>query len=298
MTTNKLFRHISLGIFSVFALFAAGCEDSPPNSYTQEYVVQSVLIVDSPITGVIVQRSLPVTDTFSMKNAIVRDADVSITDSSGREFVLQFRDGGSYFGDYAFPDTTVKIQPNTVYKLRVRMKDGKTLTGETRTPKRFSWIVPPRQVLQFPQDTLNLPSPDSLKLVWTAESGSSEYLIRVTCLDTLGYGKYLTPQTDELNRRRKRFFDNEDDPFYYNRTERYGFVQTTDVRTVWTAFKWYGRNTVSVLAGDANLIRWYKLYFQNGNQYDPYLGSIKGGIGMFGSASQVSQETFILKNQK
>lgn len=273
-----------------------GCEDAPPNSYTQDYVVQGVLIVDEPIGGIIVQRSLPTTDTFSMARAILRDADVSVTDETGREFKLQFREGGNVFGDYALGDTSVKVQPNTIYTLNVKTSDGHVLTGKTRTPNRFAWITPPRSILQFPKDTLNLPSPDSLKISWTATSGVSEYLICITTLDTVGYGKYLTPPTDELNRRRKRFFDSESNPQMYN-LATYAYLQTTEVRTVWNAFKWFGHNKVSVFAPDANMLRWFKLYFQSDNQYNPNLSSIKGGLGMFGSAAQVSQETFVLKNQ-
>lgn len=281
---------------AALGLFAAGCEDTPPNSYLEEYVVQGVLVVDKPLQGIIIQRALPTTDTFSMKNAIVKNADVRITDEAGREFVLQFREGGSFFGDYAFADTAVIVQPNTEYSLKIRTPDGKIMTGKTRTPNRFSWISPPKATLQFPLDTLEMPSPDSLKLRWTAGAGVHQYLIRLTCLDTLGYGKYLTPETAELNRRRKRPFERENDPNYYSITE-YGFLQTNEVNTVWNAFKWYGKFSIVIMAADANTINWFKLYFQSGNQYIPHQGSITGGAGMFGSAAEVEQETFILKNQ-
>ncbi len=295
MTKKFAAALITLSVSIAISLLSS-CEDAPPNAYIENYVVQGALIVDEPIKGIIIQRSLPTTDTFSMSRAIVRDADVRITDESGREFILYFQEGGSTFGDYSFADTSIKIQPNTLYSLSVRMADGHIMTGKTRTPERFSWITPPRKDLQFPKDTLNLPSPDSLKIRWNECPGISEYLIRIKCIDTMGYGKYLTPPTDELNRRRKRLIDNEDNPLYYN-TADYGFLQSTEVNTVWTAFKWYGRNNVAVLAPDDNLLRWYKIYFQNGNEYNPNLGSIIGGIGVFGSASQITQETFIIKNQ-
>lgn len=291
------FLKYSLSAFLVsVALNAAGCEDAPPNAYTQDYVVQGVLIVDEPIGGIVVQRALPTTDTFSMERAVLRDADVSVTDGNGREFKLQFREGGSSFGDYTFGDTSVKVQPNTLYNLTVKTADGRILTRKTHTPNRFAWVSPPRTVLQFPTDTLNLPSPDSLKISWTETSGTLEYLICITALDTVDYGKYLAPPTDEQNRRRKRFFDREENPRMYNLAE-YGYLQANEANTVWNAFKWFGRNKVTVFAADANMLRWFKLYFQRGNQYNSNLGSIKGGIGMFGSAAQVTQEVFLLKNQ-
>lgn len=289
-------KYALLVFFVSIALGMNGCEDAPPNSYIQDYAVQGVLIVDEPINGIVVQRTLPTTDTFSMAKAVLRDADVSVTDENGREFKLQFREGGSVFGDYALGDTSIKVQPNMNYTLTVKTADGHILTGKTHTPNRFEWLMSPRSILQFPKDTLNLPSPDSLKISWTETSGTSEYLICITALDTVGYGKYLTPPTDEQNRRRKRFFDREDSPQMYNLTT-YAYLQTTEVNTVWNAFKWFGRNNVTVFAPDANMLRWFKMYFQGGNQYNSNLGSIKGGIGMFGSAAQVTQEIFLLKNQ-
>jgi hypothetical protein len=62
--TITLLKRMALGVVFMLALVAAGCEDAPPTDYVPEYVVQSYLLVDEPIQGVVLSRSQPVTDTF------------------------------------------------------------------------------------------------------------------------------------------------------------------------------------------------------------------------------------------
>lgn len=285
---------LKIPTFALLLFALASCEDLPPTEYTQEYVVEGYLFVNQPITNIIISHSLPTTDTFKYENSIVNDASVEIT-GNGETFVLQYRPtarGGEYF----FPDTTKLIKEKTLYELRVTTKDGRTLTAKTTTPEQISWISgkEPRLVYQYPSDTLNLPSPDSLKFEWTKAEGILEYLISLQALDTIEYGKYLTPPTPELNRRMVRFYDEPDTP-HYKETTMYGFLQANSSKVVWNAFRWFGRYQLSIYAADDNFIRWSKSRWV-GNQYDPNLGSITGGIGVFASASVATQSIFLLKN--
>ena len=109
---------------------------------------------------------------------------------------------------------TYRVAPETRYSIRVRLSDGSSMTAETTTPKRIGWTIPPRAVLQYPQDTTELFSPDSLRIAWSSGT-AAEYIIRVSVLDTLGYGTYLSPPTAEINARTNNVpFEDPEDPSF------------------------------------------------------------------------------------
>lgn len=289
-------KHILGFVFASMILGLSSCEDPVAFDYIPEYAVEAYLLVDEPITGVMITKSQPVADTFVYENSIVRDAKVHIIRDQKDTLKLQFYPS-ERGGEYRYSDSTLLIQPSTRYDLLVILPDGKRVTGTTFTPKRVEWIAPPRSVLQYPVDTLNLFAPDSLSITWTPIEGIPEYLIAITCLDTIGYGQYLDPPTLDSNRKIFRFFRrNPDNPRLRNLT-LYGFIQGTKAPVVWTAFRWYGRHKLSIFAPDPNFVKWFKAGW-GGNQYDYRLASVEGGLGVFASGSYVEQETFLLKNQE
>ncbi|MEP7218623.1 MAG: DUF4249 family protein [Bacteroidota bacterium] len=296
MMITKLTKGGLLAMGCALALLIAACGDAPPTDYIPQYVVQAYLIVDSQLVAVNITRSQSVTDTFKVANGAVPDADVRII-TGDRTLPLQYRrTEGDPIGEYYYPDTTFRIQPDTEYKIEVRAKDGSFLTARTTTPGRINWVKAPFDTLQYPIDTLSLLSPDSLKLKWNPVPNLSEYLISVRSLDTAGYGKYLNPPTAEKNRRMVRKFE-ENDP-QYAEVVRWGFLASTESPTVWAAFKWYGKQVVTIYAPDQSMVRWFKMTNWGGNgQYNPLLSNVEGGLGVFTSASVASKEVFLLKNQ-
>lgn len=278
----------------IAASLVAGCEDAAPTEYIPETVVEAYLIVGEPVSGIRVMRSQAVLDTFRFRNSAIADADV-ILFAGDRQMQLAYR-ANDGVGEYYLPDTSYRVEPTTNYRLVVTTKDGVVVTGETRTPVQIAWVVPPKAVMQYPLDSLNLDPPDSLRLSWTGAPGVSEYLISVRSLDTLGYGTYLNPPTDERNRRIERFFEKNSPK--YDDVARIGFIQATGTPISWFAFKWFGRQEVTVFASDAAFVNWYKMTsWQNPASYEPLLGSVKGGLGVVASASVVRADVFILKNQ-
>jgi hypothetical protein len=275
----------------------SGCEDAPPNDYVPQYVVQGYLVVDSPIRGIGLSRSQPVTDTFKVERGRVPDADVRLI-TEGRTLQLLYRAGEKGTGEYYYPDTAELVKPGARYTLQITTKDGATLTAQTLTPNHFAWVRPPIARVVIPQksEPAYMKPPDSLNLVWTPDAGVQEYLVSVRALDTLGYGRYLSPETSEGNERVDPELD-EFDERHYNDLTRWGFVASTTTPIVWGAFKWYGPQEVSVYAGDRNLINWFKMTQWTGNpQYDPLLGNIQGGVGVFASASVIRADHFLIKN--
>lgn len=292
--TNRLLLPVVLaGAF----LLLAGCEDQPPTDYIPAPFLEAYLVVDQPIENIVVGISQPITERFDYARMMTSSAEVVIS-ADGRDYPLVYVESNGV-GTYRYPDSTFKVLPETRYEIRVRMPDGTIMQAETTTPKRIEWVSRPRDVLQYPQDTTQLFSPDSLRIAWTP-GNSPEYIIRVTVLDTLGYGSYLMPVTGEINERTNNLpFEDPGDPQFYTKT-RWGFIQTSQAPTVWAAFRWYGRNEVAILAADKALLDWFKATQWGGRsiEYRAQYSNVRGGVGVFGSAAMIQHEVFVLKRNK
>ncbi|MDX9759213.1 MAG: DUF4249 family protein [Bacteroidota bacterium] len=284
-------------IFPAIALVLIGltaCEDQPPTDYVAMPFLEAYLIVGEPIENVVVAVSQPITERFEYARMMAAGAEVVIS-GDDREFVLQYHEDDGV-GSYHFPDSTYRVRPETTYDIQVRMPDGSVLQAETTTPTRIDWMVEPRDVLQYPEDTTQLFSPDSLRIAWT-RGNSIEYIIRVTALDTLGYGMYLSPPTEEINSRTNNLqFEDPGDPQFYTKI-RWGFIQANQAPTVWAAFRWYGRNEVAILAPDKALLDWFKATQWGGRsvEYREQYSNVRGGLGVFGSATVITKEVFLRK---
>ncbi|MBU3742126.1 MAG: DUF4249 family protein [Candidatus Kapabacteria bacterium] len=270
------------------ALVTIGCEDPVPTDYKPEVVVQAFLIVDQPIKDVQVYWSQPMTDSFSYQRATIRDAEVWVVEGAAR-YPLRYV-GDTTGGHYEAADSAVRIRPLTTYRVEVRVGQA-FVVGTTTTPDRIAWIkdLPPE--LDYPGRENELLPVDSLKVRWTIPAPGMEYVLRMTCLDTLNYGTYLTPPTDETNGRiRDKELVDENEPLG-RLPVRLAFVQAPDVFS-WAAFKYFGMHEFSVYAGDRNFVNWFKqITFTR--QYNELLNSVTGGIGVVGSASVVHDTVFV-----
>lgn len=272
------------------SLFIISCEDPVPTDYVEDFIVEGLLIVDDPIENITVMRSQPLTDIFNFDSAMVKDANVKIK-GDDREFVLKYRtreDGGV---GYYFPDTAYKIKSGVNYKLEITLPNGNFITGNTFTPTRTAWRYLPGKMVQFPLDTLNLSGRDSIS--WEKAPGFEFFMITIKCLDTLNYGKYLEPPTDEQNRRVYRPFGRQTgviDPITIFP------IPATETPIVWNAFRFFGSHRITIYVPDFNFLRWF-LQAQGKGEADPLLTSVEGAIGYFGSASAIRYDFFLLKNQ-
>ena len=271
-------------------LLVIGCQDLPPDVYEPKTYVEAYLIVDHPFEQIKIMTTQSLSDSFKLEESFVRDADVFI---HYQDKTLKLVTDAKGTDGYYYPDTSLKVMPQTEYELEIRMKNGGLITAKTMTPQRFQWINEPPPTLQYPKDTINFSdAEDTLKVSWTKVPFAIYYFVRITCLDTALYGKYLNPPTLDSNRRVFKPFVNPDNPGY-NRTQTWGFVPVNEVPVVWTFFKWYGKQRISILTPDFNFLKWSLQYFQ-ARQYDPLLGNVKGdGIGIFGSASEIDAEFFL-----
>ncbi len=284
-------------LFIILLLFLTACEDKPPTEYIPQYYIEAYLIVDQPIDMIKVFRTQPIQDSFKISNALVKNAQVKIR-FNNQELILTFRDTGIIDNrGYYYPDTSLKVQPNTTYFLEILTADNVKITGTTTTPERFQWVNPPPDSIFYPKDSVNFRDGKQIKIKWTPVKNILYYLVVSKCLDTLEYGKYLNPPTNEKNRRIFNPFDNEQRRTrdYYD-LSNWDAIPNTEYPLVWLLFKWFGKHKIVVFAPDFNFLRWALQQFR-GNQINPLLSSVQGGIGVFGSACKIEKEIFLFKNQ-
>jgi hypothetical protein len=284
-------KNIILILISIISIFIiSSCEDEAPGAYIPDNVLEALLVVDEPIQNILLIRTQPIFDKFIYDSSLIRNAVVKIN-GDNREFIVKFRSKEYSLQGYYFEDTTYTVKSGIKYNIDITLNDGTKLTGETMTPPRTEWEKNPKPFLQFPKDSLKLPPTDTI--AWKKQNGFDFYIILVKCLDTLNYGKYLIPATDEMNRRIERPFRNDR---AYRETATLMPIPNTQTPVVWNTFKWFGLHEVGVFVPDWNFLRWY-IQSQTRSQIDPLLTSIKGGYGYFGSASVIRDTSVIIKNQ-
>lgn len=278
-------------LLSFVSLILSSCEDSLPNEYKKQTFVEAYLTVGGPINNIILKNSIPISDSISYDYGIIKDAKVKIIGDS-RQFELITNQNRK---DYFFPDSTYLIKPNTKYQLWVQLSNKEVIQAETTTPLPSRWIRKPNGFVQYPRDTVNIPDRDSIS--WQAVGQNNFYLLSVTNLDTLNYGKYLVPPTNELNRRVYKPLAGSGTTKKEVELSSYVLVPNTKTNIVWYIFKYFGKTEVALYVPDWNLTRWY-LQMQTSAEYSPLLGSIKGNaIGVFGSSAAIRDTFMLLKNQ-
>lgn len=283
-------------IYSFFAtlIILISCEDPVPTDYVEQNIVEAYLIVDEPIRGLRLMRSLRLTDTFLLEDALISDATVKVFEGEN-VFELQYAPIGSELPGYFYPDQDYKVKTETKYELEITLADGSKITGETFTPPKTEFTQTVPDLIYFPQDTINLPANDSLRAEWKNVEGFGVYGLSIKCIDTLEYGKYLEPpDPEELNRRILKPWSDEDD--FYEISQWFP-VANNSTPVVWSAFKYYGLHELSVYVPDFNFLRWFLQNATRG-QADPLLNSLEGnGFGCFGSVSVIRDTSFLVKNQ-
>ncbi|MCK5742594.1 MAG: DUF4249 family protein [Chlorobi bacterium] len=289
-------KTILSAMLSLLLISFVACEENESVSYIPQTFVEAILIVDEPIQDIKIQSSQPLGSDIDYAGAMIRDAEVIIFEDDNVYPLTISQDTESEAGYYFDGDYTVK--PNTIYRIEIKLKDGTLIDGETLTPDRTAWVSEQIDYIQYPKDTINLPSTDNIE--WKRVDSVDYYLLGVKCLDIKEYGIYLDEVADsELNRKidgAKNAKEEEDDEWKYKETSQWAFIPNTKTPVVWRIFKWFGLHEATLFAPDTNFRTWF-LQSVMSAQYEPMLSRINGGHGVFGSASAVRDTFILLKNQ-
>ena len=276
------------------AILIFGCEDPIPKDYEKITIVEALLIIDEPIQNIRITKTMPLTELYNYDDAVIDDATVYIYEGEEEfELVFRYSDAMGKSG-YYFPDTTYLVKRNTTYNLKIILPDGTNVTGTTTTPDSISWVKAFPKFVQYPLDSVNLPSDTSIYPEWTrSRSGNAFYFANITCLDTLEYGKYLSPSTDELNRR--TYAPNRRERSYLELSVN-AFVLSNRVPIPWRAFRWFGHHEIKIYVPDVNYEIWLMYVIMAGNLNEKAY-TVKGCAGFFGSAFAIKDDFVLLKNQ-
>jgi len=277
-------------LFILLVIFLFSCVEDNENQFKEEYLLEAFIIVGDPISNIRFMRTIPILDTFSLERVIIQDADIIIFNEIGDTLALELNE--DITKAYQAIDKSYLVKENVKYNLKVIYKND-TMIATTTTPKVFNWVEKAPDIIQYPKDSIKLN--EQVKVKWENPGSFNFYHIVTKCLDTLEYGKYLDSATDELNRRIVIFREN--DSRYKNITN-HGLSPNNEGSIIWTTFKWYGLQEVTIYNPDYNWFRWLGQYFQS--EYNDILSSVDGKKvrGVFGSASAIRDTTFILKNQE
>ena len=243
-------------------------------------VVDAMLVVGKPFPDVFVTRTLAPNRPFSLDAAGVRGATIAIDGDGMRRTYVESSPPGRYV-----PFGAAIVQPETEYRLRVTLPDGKIVRASTTTPDSLrvrEWVLldsSGQNVLQrlrtfdeFPanEDTVYTLPENQLTfsrglLEVRLENGPAEgYLVGLQSLDL---DSELLVDTSFLN-------DDDLDNFTRsNQSPPFAATQST-LRAPWFAIYYQGRYKVRVFKMDRN---WYDLA-----RTDPVLG--QGGFGFGGEA--------------
>lgn len=271
----------------IFCLIS--CVEENENNFQEDTIVEAYLIVGEPINNFRVMKTLPILDTFKLENATITNADVLIYSEKGDSIKLKYNKENLL---YQAEKQNYLVKEKTLYYLQL-IYNNDTIKGKTYTPKTFNWIQKLPDTIQYPKDSIKLD--DIVKLSWENPGSFNFYHITVKCLDTLNYGKYLNPPTDELNRRISLF---KNATHFFDNTTNHGVAPSNDGAFLWTSVKWYGMQEIVIYNPDYNWFRWVGQYYQS--EYSELLSSVEGkhAIGVFGSATAIRDTFFLVKNIK
>lgn len=293
----KYFKNVvaSLAAVSLSALLFTACADPVPDDYTEEVVVEGFAISGRPLNNIKIYRSIPLSDTFKLDNAIITDAQIFVSEN-GTAVPMEFI-ADSLGGRYQAADTSFRVKPNSTYTLNVSAR-GKVLTGTAYTPNDFSWLKKPADTLLYPGLKNEIKIYDSLNISWTPTPSASRYVIAMECIDTIRYGVYLQPPTADSNRRIREKEQFESGSLIASERTRFGFALVSNTPTVWLAFKWFGAHRLHIYSGDKSFSDWFSLVgFGRASQYDYRRGSITGGLGVWAGATPITADIFLVKDK-
>ena len=293
-------RNAILILFAIHIL--SSCGNPVPDDYIETILLEALLIVDNPIKDIRLTRTLPLTEEYYYGNALIKNASIFIYEGEN-EIKLKFIEYDSANikkSGYYYDDTNYLVKPNTKYKLKAILSNGKEITGSTTTPHKIEWTKKMADIIPYPDDTLNLPAYEGAQSKWTKnDNKNSIFIYSVTCLDTLHYGKYLDIPTDDSNRRiRIRNHSNNN-----NQTQRPAEVTINSASILpkatlnWNFCRWFGSHSLKIYVPDKNYEQWFMYYLMLPN-FNIKSYSVEGAIGYFGSAAMIEDTFFLRKNKQ
>jgi hypothetical protein len=268
-------------------------------------VIEARLVVGRGFPPVRVTETLAPDEVYTLERAAVPGASVRIEGLAG---AVAYREAGEGAPGIYVPETADgRVEPETVYTLRVEMPDGRRVTARTETPPV---LEVDRWVQTEPDGTVRR------ELETYAEAGEAIYernrvvhqdgqieALLAGPLDRLHVGIFsLDPDSGFVI---DVSFLDEEDLDEFTRATSSPAISSTDARLTlpWLAIFFTGRYRLEIYSIDQN---WFDLLLSvpefsggpgfggnAGDNFEVPLFHVDGGIGLFGSASVDSVGFFV-----
>jgi len=273
----------------LFISFSISCEDEVPYDFIEQNILIAVLKVNEPISGIELRNSQNLNDSIDTDKTRITDAEIIIKDGQNNEFKLEYDEDNFYY----LPNQNYLVKANTEYSIEVLFGKNKEklITGNTITPGVTKWIDTTDYYLTFPKDTLNPVTEE--KVIWEPVDGNDFFVITITNLDTLNYGKYLETPIKQLNRRIERPWLHENS---YESIQTIGIIRNNQTPIIWSSFKWFGLHEIGIKTIDYNYLMYF-LQVRGTREINELFQSVEGdGFGVFASYYKIDYQLVLLKN--
>ncbi len=274
------------------------------NSYKKQYVVESYLVAEEEFPPVVLTKTLPLDQLYTLENAAVTSGNIRVFElnDSGTpvDSIIYFRNINSKAVYYPYGSKTVK--PLTRYRLQIIITDDNNhlITAETFVPGAFIAV-------QANADSVVYQSDDQFEVRYTPSfypNRQSYYILNVVAQDTTGE---LTPfyaaVTEDDNEPTRTELQRNSSGILNEANFDVNSDQTITIRLPWLSVAFYGEHVIEANAIDDNIYDFVRSEgaqfgggtISPGEIYD-IIDHIEGGTGVFGSYYKVESPVYIKKN--
>lgn len=286
-------RSISL---LIGAIVLSSCDLYEQDNYIEQVVVESYQIAMQPMNDVILTRTAPIFEEYNKAERGINDATVivrEVSPSGETSQIVTFVRTGQ--GVYSPVESGITVKPRYRYELEATIPSLDTRVS-TYT------VVP---------DTFSIKGINSTALVY---QGPEQFELTLTPSFFPGRQSYyiFTNETlDPENAEFTRFYadaDGDREDFYrvssgiINQTSTAQNGDVVELTFPWIGVAFYGPNRLRASAIDDNMYDYIRsLQIQGGGstlspgEIENIISNVEGGIGVFGSYSEVAVEIEVLK---
>jgi len=289
--------------YSLLSLLFLSCESFKEDKYEKQYVVEAYLAGDEEFPELILTKTLPLDEFYSIESAGINSALVKIYELDETQkrvdsviYEKEVQTPGVYI-----PTRYALVKPATDYELLIYITDDNNhkISSKTFVPGQF-------EAVSTNLDTIMYQSDDQLSITYTPSyypNRQSYYILTVVALDTTGA---LTPfyasVTEDGEPTRAELQRNSS-----NILTEANFEVNPDgnvsIALPWLAVAFYGEHEIIAATIDENIYdfnRTRETQFGGatvspGEIYD-IIDSIDGGTGVFGSLYRKTNPVFITRN--
>lgn len=290
-------KHSILIISSI--LFLSSCELYEQDSYVEQVVVESYLVAMQPIDNVILTRTAPIFEEYNKADRGINDAvSVYVREVSPTGQVVKVipyeRIGPGTYRPIDVDGVNI-VKPRYRYELYAEIPSmNTTVTSFTVVPDTFS-------IRGINATQLRYQGPEQFELTLTPSffpGRQSYYVFTNETLDP--ENAEFTPFYADADGDREDFYVVSSGIINQNSTNQNGDI--VELAFPWIGVAFYGPNRLKASAIDDNMYDYIRsLQIQGGGstlspgEIENVISNVEGGIGIFGSYSQVAIDVEVLR---